>query len=67
MKLLLLPFVLVWKLLALVVNLTGRLLAVTIGLAFVVVGGLLIVTVIGAVPGALLALFGFAIVLRGLF
>ncbi len=67
MRILLFPFVLVWKLLALVVNLTGRLLAVTIGLAFIVVGGILCVTVIGLLPGILLGLFGLAMVIRGLF
>ncbi len=67
MKILLFPLVLVWKLVALVVGLTGRLLAVTIGLAFVVVGGVLCVTVIGLLPGILLGLFGLAMVVRGLF
>ncbi len=67
MKLLLLPFVLLWKLLALVVNLTGRLLAVTIGLVFIVVGGVLCITVIGLIPGVVLVGFGFLMVMRGLF
>ncbi len=67
MKILLLPFVLLWKLFALVVNLTGRLLAVTIGLALVVVGGILCVTVIGLLPGIVLLGLGLLLVLRGIF
>ncbi len=67
MKILMFPLVLVWKLLALVVNLTGRLLAVTIGLAFIVVGGVLTLTAIGALLGIPLLGFGFLLVIRGLF
>ncbi len=67
MKILLFPLVLVWKLLALFVNLTGRLLAVTIGLAFIVVGGVLSLTGIGALLGIPLLGFGFLLVIRGLF
>lgn len=67
MKLLLLPFVLVWRLFALVVQVTGRLLAITLGLAFVVVGGLLSLTGIGLLLGVPILAMGLLLVARGLF
>ena len=62
-----LPFVALWRLLTLILELTGRLVAVVLGLLLMVGGGLLTATVVGAPIGIPLALFGFLLLLRGLF
>jgi hypothetical protein len=62
-----LPFVALWRLLTVILELTGRLVAVVLGLLLMVGGGLLTATVVGAPVGIPLALFGFLLLLRGLF
>lgn len=62
----LVPFALVWNLVAWIVNLTGRLIAVILGLVFLIVGGLLTITVIGAILGIPMIVFGLLLVIRGL-
>jgi hypothetical protein len=61
------PFVAIWRLVALIIEITGRLVAVLLGAALMLAGVLISLTVIGAVIGVPLALFGFLLVLRGLF
>ena len=61
------PFVALWKLIAGIVALTGRLVAVILGLALMLAGFLVSLTVVGAIVGIPLALVGFLLVLRGLF
>ncbi len=61
------PFVALWRLLATIIALTGRLVAAVVGLLLMIVGVILTVTVIGAVVGIPLILFGFMLMLRGLF
>lgn len=61
------PFWAIWRLVATVVNLTGRLLAVILGFALMIAGVLLSITVIGAIIGIPLILFGVLLVIRGLF
>jgi hypothetical protein len=61
------PFVAIWKLLAGLIRLTGRLAAVVIGAVLILVGGLVSLTVVGAVIGIPLAVLGLLIILRGLF
>jgi hypothetical protein len=61
------PFVALWKLLAGLISLTGRLVAVIIGAVLMLVGGIVSLTVVGAVIGIPLAVLGLLIVLRGLF
>ncbi|MBZ0299300.1 MAG: hypothetical protein K8J31_06160 [Anaerolineae bacterium] len=61
------PFKVVWNLVALVLNLTGRLVAILIGLLLVLVGVALTATLVGALIGVPLVVFGAALVLRGLF
>lgn len=61
------PFVALWRLLTGILALTGRLVAVIVGLVFVLVGALLSATVVGAIVGVPLLLFGALLVLRGLF
>jgi hypothetical protein len=54
------------KLVAGIVSLTGRLLAVLLGLVLFIAGTILTVTIIGAVIGIPLATFGIMIMVRGL-
>lgn len=61
------PFVALWKLLAGLIALTGRLVAVMLGAVLMLLGGLVSLTVIGAVIGIPLAVLGLLIILRGLF
>lgn len=65
--LLLWPFKLVWDILALILNLTGRLIGVVLGLALMIIGAVLTVTFVGAVVGIPLILLGFLLLLRSLF
>lgn len=61
------PFVALWRLLAAIVELTGRLVAVILGVVLMIVGAVVTVTVVGAFVGIPLMLFGFMLVVRGLF
>ena len=61
------PFWALWKLIAGLVTATGRLVAVLLGLAFLIIGVVLTATVVGAVVGIPFLLLGFLLALRGLF
>lgn len=61
------PFVFVWRLLATIVELTGRFVAMLIGIVFIVVGVIVSFTIVGAIVGIPLALIGLLLFLRGLF
>jgi len=61
------PFVALWRLLAGIVEVTGRLVAVILGAVLMIVGALVSLTVVGAVVGVPLAILGFLLILRGLF
>lgn len=67
MKILFFPFIAIWKLFEFIVKLTGRFIAVILGLVFMIVGVILCATVIGAVVGIPIILFGFILMLRGFF
>jgi hypothetical protein len=54
-------------LLAFMLTLTSRLLGTVVGSASMIAGALLIVTVIAAPVGVPLAIFGLALMLRGMF
>lgn len=62
-----LPFKFVWGLTAFILNAAGRFVALLIGVVFMIVGVVLTLTVLGAIIGVPMALFGFALVMRGLF
>ncbi len=64
---LLMPFVWLWELVTFILGLTGRLLAVLVGLVLLIVGILLTMTIIGAIVGIPLFLLGLALIARGLF
>ncbi len=61
------PFVALWRLVAGIIELTGRLIAVIVGLVLLLLGVLLSITIIGAIIGVPLALFGFMLMVRGFF
>lgn len=61
------PFVALWKLLAGIIGLTGRLVAAVLGLVLMIVGLIATLTVVGAIIGIPLIIFGFLLILRGLF
>ena len=61
------PFWAVWMLLTGILKLTGRLVAVILGLALMVVGVVVSLTVIGAIIGVPLFITGLLLVLRGFF
>ena len=61
------PFAAIWKLLAVIVELTGRLVAMILGIVLMLVGGIISLTVIGAVVGIPLAVVGLLLFLKGMF
>jgi hypothetical protein len=61
------PFVALWKLLALILGLTGRLVLGVLGLVFMIVGLILTVTLIAAPVGIPLAIVGVLLLLRSIF
>jgi multisubunit Na+/H+ antiporter MnhC subunit len=60
------PFIWLWNLIAYIVLLTGRLVAVILGLALMFVGVILAITVVGAIAGVPLLIIGVLLVVRGL-
>ena len=67
MDILLAPFKLIWKLVAGILELTGRLVAGIIGFVLLVVGVVISATGIGACIGVPIAIFGGLLIVRGLF
>ena len=61
------PFVALWRLIAMIVEFTGRIVAVVLGAVLMIVGIIVSLTVIGAIVGIPLAILGLLLVLRGLF
>jgi hypothetical protein len=61
------PFVAIWKLVAGIIEMTGRLVAAILGLVLMIVGVILTVTIIGAIVGIPLIIFGFLLIIRGFF
>ncbi len=61
------PFVALWRLLAGIIQVTGRLVAAILGLVLMIVGVVVSLTVIGAIVGVPLIIFGFLLVVRGFF
>lgn len=61
------PFAAIWKLLAVIVEMTGRLVAMILGIILMLVGGIVSLTVIGAIIGIPLAVIGLLLFLKGIF
>ena len=67
MDILVAPFRGLWQLLAGILNFTGRAVALILGLVLLIVGVLLSATGVLACVGLPLAIFGFLLLVRGLF
>ena len=61
------PFAAIWKLLAVIVEMTGRFVAMILGIVFVSVGVIASLTIIGAIIGVPLAVIGLLLFFRGMF
>gem|GEM_PF-138702 len=61
------PFTAIWKLLAIIVEMTGRLVAMILGIVLMIVGVLVSLTIVGAIIGIPLAIVGLLLFLRGIF
>jgi len=61
------PFVALWKLLAVIVEMTGRFVAMVLGIVFIIVGIIISLTIVGAIVGVPLAIIGLLLLLRGMF
>lgn len=61
------PFVAIWKLLSIIVEMTGRFVAMVLGIVLILVGILVNLTIVGAIVGLPLALIGLLLLLRGIF
>ena len=61
------PFAAIWKLLAVIVEMTGRFVAMVLGLVLILVGFTVSLTIVGAIVGIPLAVIGLLLLLRGIF
>jgi hypothetical protein len=61
------PFAALWKLLAVIVEMTGRFVAMVLGIVFIIVGIIVSLTIVGALVGIPLAIVGLLLLLRGIF
>jgi hypothetical protein len=61
------PFTALWKLLSVIVELTGRFVAMVLGIVFIIAGIIVSLTIVGAIVGVPLAFIGLLLLLRGIF
>jgi len=61
------PFVVVWRLLAFILEMTGRLVGIILGAVLLIAGVVISLTVIGAIVGVPIAILGLLLIVRGLF
>ena len=61
------PFVAIWNLLALVLNITGRILGILLAVALMVAGVALTMTILGAPLGVPFLILGILLLIRSLF
>ena len=61
------PFMAIWNLLALILNLTGRIIAGILGVVLMIVGIAVTVTVVGAPVGIPVAFIGLLLTIRSVF
>ena len=61
------PFAALWRLIATIVELTGRFVAMVLGLVFIIVGVIVSLTLIGAIVGIPMAIIGLLLFLKGIF
>jgi hypothetical protein len=61
------PFWLLWRLVIIIIEFTGRILGAVIGLMLMIIGVIISLTVVGAIVGIPLVIFGFLLIIRALF
>ncbi|HEY9077701.1 MAG TPA: hypothetical protein VIO61_14300 [Anaerolineaceae bacterium] len=61
------PFWAIWMLIVWIIELTGRLVGAILGLALMIIGVVVSLTIIGAIVGVPLFLFGLLLTFRSLF
>jgi hypothetical protein len=61
------PFYAIWRVLTLILNITGRIICALLGLGLMVAGVAVSLSVVGAPLGIPLAAFGFLLAVRALF
>ena len=61
------PFMAIWNLLALVLNITGRIIAGILGVVLMIVGIAVTVTIVGAPIGIPVAFIGLLLAIRSVF
>lgn len=61
------PFAAIWKLISVIVELTGRFVAMVLGLVLVLAGGLISLTLVGAIVGIPLGMVGLLLFFHGMF
>ena len=61
------PLIALWRLLATIVEMTGRFIAIVVGLVLMLVGALVSLTIIGAIVGIPLFIVGLLLTLKGIF
>jgi hypothetical protein len=61
------PFWAIWRLVFFIIEFAGRLVGGILGLVFMIVGGVATITVIGAIIGIPLIIFGLLLMLRSIF
>jgi hypothetical protein len=61
------PFWLIWKLVAGVIEFTGRIVGAVLGLVLMIVGVIVSLTIVGMIVGVPLIVFGFLLIVRSLF
>ncbi len=61
------PIVALWDLVTGILKLTGRLVAILVGVVLMIVGIAVSLTVVGAIVGIPLVILGFTLTVRGLF
>ncbi len=61
------PFYAVWKLLTLILEITGRILCAILGIGLMAAGVAITLSIVGAIIGIPLTAFGFLLTVRALF
>ena len=61
------PFIAIWKLLSIIVEMTGRFVAMVLGIVLIIIGVVVSLTIIGAIIGVPVAIVGLLLFLRGIF
>jgi hypothetical protein len=61
------PFIAIWRLVTTIIELTGRFVAILLGFVLFVIGAILSLTIVGAIVGIPLMIFGGMLMIRGIF